>query len=266
MAVEIIYVYLALAFALVAAAVGAFTKWSIFMFLSGVIIFAVVVPIDSVIVEHAEGTQTTSTGVTVSNFYSETDFSGDVNLGDDAEGLAEIRAEFIDEPSALIGESLTCMTFDIKVTGSPSGTITAGVFSSTGSTLKALGNIDASEIGTTYETRKFCLTSPDFIILEAGHRVGVKFAGGDASNDVQLKGSGDDLFDDTSTRHQFFYLGDWGNESGDLTMVYTTQEVQTVTEVTDVPVIQAIEPVFRVLIALLGVVVIIAGWLFFKND
>jgi hypothetical protein len=50
MAVDFLYVVLALSFALIAAAIGAITRWSILLFLSGTILFvAVAVPVDEIV-------------------------------------------------------------------------------------------------------------------------------------------------------------------------------------------------------------------------
>ncbi|AIF82392.1 putative xylanase/chitin deacetylase [Candidatus Nitrososphaera evergladensis SR1] len=117
------------------------------------------------------------------------------------------HVEFASSTSQLVGKSIDQITLKMRKTGSPTGTVQVGVFNSDLSVKKLFGTRDAATgITSTYTDYVFSLTNNELYTIQPGDRIGIKYAGGDASNfvAVMLDKDAADPFDGANTYRQQF--------------------------------------------------------------
>ena len=107
-----------------------------------------------------------------------------------------IYAEYVTGSSMLVGKQIDTILVKLKKGGLPTGTATIGVFNTDLSVKGSFGTIDVSTIATSYTDYTFSLpTSAQPYLIQAGDRIGIKFAGGDASNFVSIMTDRTNAFD-----------------------------------------------------------------------
>ena len=124
----------------------------------------------------------------------------------------QAHAEFVSPASQLVGKTIDEITLKLRKTGAPTGTAQVGVFNTDLTVKKLFGEKDTTTISSTYTDYVFSLTGSDVYVIQSGDRIGIKYAGGDASNfvAVMLDQDGVDPFDGTNTYRQV-YTSSWLN-------------------------------------------------------
>jgi hypothetical protein len=118
--------------------------------------------------------------------YQVTDTSGGEVLHS---AVRTTSAEAIKSGSVLIGKTVSKVEFALAKSGSPTGTVTAGVFNSSGSLLYTFGTIDVSTISTStspYVWYAFENTVSTYT-LSQNEYVGIRYSGGDSSNWIVVR-------------------------------------------------------------------------------
>ena len=113
--------------------------------------------------------------------YQVTDTSGGEVLHS---AVRTTSSEAIKSGSVLIGKTVSKVEFALGKSGSPTGTVTAGVFNSSGVLLYTFGTIDVSTISTStspYVWYAFENTVSTYTLSQDEY-VGVRYSGGDSSN------------------------------------------------------------------------------------
>lgn len=116
----------------------------------------------------------------------------------------QAHVEFVTPSSQLVGKSLDQMTVEMRKTGSPAGTIQAGVFNPDLTVKKLFGTKDASTLTSTYTDHTFSLSNLDLYTIQSGDRIGLKYTGGDSANyaAVMLDLDPSDPFDGANSYYQ----------------------------------------------------------------
>ncbi|NWG38178.1 chitobiase/beta-hexosaminidase C-terminal domain-containing protein, partial [Nitrososphaera sp.] len=134
----------------------------------------------------------------------------------------QAHAELVTPSSQLVGDRIDRMTLSLKRVGSPTGMAEVGIFNPDLSVKKLFGTVDAASLATSYVDLTFALPS-ELYDIEAGDRIGIKYAGGDSSNLIAVMTDQDpaDPFDGTNSYHQY-YTTQWISfTNGDMYMVLT---------------------------------------------
>jgi len=121
--------------------------------------------------------------VTTPATYQVTDTSGGETLSG---SLRTTSAEAIKSGSVLIGKTVSKVEFPMYKLSSPTGTVTAGVFNSSGSLLYTFGTMEAADISTStspFTWYAFENTVSTYTLSE-GEYVGVRYSGGNSTNRV----------------------------------------------------------------------------------
>ena len=94
----------------------------------------------------------------------------------------QIQAEYVNSSSVLVGKQIDTISIELKRVGSPTGNVTIGVFNGDLSVKKLFASKDVSTLTTSYKNYTFSLPSsvPPYPI-QAGDRIGIKFAGGNST-------------------------------------------------------------------------------------
>ncbi len=125
-----------------------------------------------------------------------------------------IQAEYVTSSSVLVGKQIDTILVQLEKSGSPSGTIQVGVFSSDLSAKQVFGTIDASTLTTSYKNYHFSLPkSVRLSQIQTGDRIGIKFTGGDTSNYVAIMTDKTNSFDGTNS-YLTYYDTSWSNYTG----------------------------------------------------
>ena len=158
--------------------------------------------VDSVITIHMEST-------TIS--YGSSLFSG-----------RQIYAEYVTDTSSLVGKEIDMIVLDFFRLGNPEGIAEIGVFNEDLSVKRLIGTMNVSTISTSPTEYTFMLPDTDELyVIEVGDRIGIKFDGGSATDNVQVKIDNDpsDPFDGTNS-YRTFYSDQWEDRpDGDLWMI-----------------------------------------------
>ena len=121
--------------------------------------------------------------VTTPATYQVTDTSGGETLSG---SLRTTSAEAIKSGSVLIGKTVSKVEFPMYKLSSPTGTVTAGVFNSSGSLLYTFGTMEAADISTStspYVWYAFENTVSTYTLSQDEY-VGVRYSGGNSTNRV----------------------------------------------------------------------------------
>ncbi|TLY07561.1 MAG: DUF5011 domain-containing protein [Thaumarchaeota archaeon] len=119
-----------------------------------------------------------------------------------------IYAEYVTGSSMLVGKQIDTILVKLKKGGLPTGTATIGVFNTDLSVKGSFGTIDVSTIATSYTDYTFSLpTSAQPYLIQAGDRIGIKFAGGDASNFVSIMTDRTNAFDSANAYRTTYGTG-----------------------------------------------------------
>ncbi len=133
------------------------------------------------------------------------------------------HVEFVTPSSQLVGKSIDQITVKLRKTGTPTGNVEVDVFNSDLSVKKLFGTADATTIASTYNDYVFSLPNNELYTIEAGDRIGIKFATGDSNNFIAIMTDQDasDPFDGTNTYYQS-YTDSWISATAkDLYMILT---------------------------------------------
>lgn len=125
----------------------------------------------------------------------------------------QIHAEWVSNTSSLVGNQMDTIMVQLKKVGSPTGTASIGVFNTDLSIKKTFGTIDVSTLTTSYKNYKFALTIPHSYQIQAGDRIGIKFAGGNASTNyivIMTDQNDTDPFDGINS-YLMYYTTAWQN-------------------------------------------------------
>lgn len=125
------------------------------------------------------------------------------------------RAEYVTLTSTLVGKQVDEMTVALRRVGSVSGQVHVGVLNPDGSIRELFGTIDAASVpatghpssGVWPEFAQYTFTLPELYTVEAGDRIGVRYAeGGNSSNYIAVALDHDpaDPFDGTSSYLQYY--------------------------------------------------------------
>lgn len=130
-----------------------------------------------------------------------------------------VHAEYVTGSSVLVGKQIDSITVKLKKNNSPSGTLEVGIVNSDLSMKKVFGTKLASSLATSYTNYEFVLSGSPYTI-QAGDRIGVKYASGTSSNNISIMRDTTpaDPFDGSNAYHTY-YTTSWSNFlSNDLTM------------------------------------------------
>lgn len=132
---------------------------------------------------------------TVFNFteiYNVTGSNSSDMFGGDTERMGEAINS---SSSALIGETLKRMTFRLRKSGSPSGTIFARIWNSSFVEKADFGEMQASDLTTSFADYVFTNTSNTYVLAN-GDRIGIEYTGTSA---VDMRRLASDGFDGTAS-------------------------------------------------------------------
>lgn len=173
--------------------------------------------------------------------------------------------------SVLYNQKISCIQIDMSKQGSPTGTATIGVFGDNNQIIKTFGTIDVSTIITTQKEYRFCLNNHDYYTLSLYDRVGLFYSSGTAGNGVRMYVDNTNPFDSTNSfRSTLSSAGTWTDvTTGDMHFVLTTEEItvnqNNIFDMSD-SIQFTLEELHRITISLAGVVIILLGVLYFRND
>ena len=130
----------------------------------------------------------------------------------------QLQAEFVSSTSSLVGKSVSNMIVNLKKIGTPTGAVQIGVFNTDLSVKLFFGTINASSLSSSLIPYSFSLPMNQTYIIQSGDRIGIKFAGGDSSNFVDIGIDQTNSFDGTNS-YLSYYTTSWNASTGkDLTM------------------------------------------------
>ncbi|TLX81574.1 MAG: DUF5011 domain-containing protein, partial [Thaumarchaeota archaeon] len=116
-----------------------------------------------------------------------------------------IQTEYVDTTSLLVGKYIDTISVKLERTGSPAGTIQAGVFNSDQSVKRLFGSMDVLAVSAgSYTQYTFSLSSPQTYQIQPGDRIGIKFADGDASNYISIMTDQTNAFDGINSYLTYF--------------------------------------------------------------
>ncbi|HXG06954.1 MAG TPA: chitobiase/beta-hexosaminidase C-terminal domain-containing protein [Nitrososphaera sp.] len=134
------------------------------------------------------------------------------------------HVEFVSPTSQLVGKSIDHITVKLRKTSTPEGSVEAGIFNSDLSVKKLFGTIDATAVASVYADYTISLPDLELYTIEAGDRIGIKFADGDSSNFVAIMTDQytSDPFDGANTYYQTYTNDLWHSATAkDLYMIPT---------------------------------------------
>ena len=149
------------------------------------------------------------------------------NTGENLISTRPIHAEFASSSSSLVDKQIDTIKLRIKKSGSPTGTAQIGVFNTDLSVKKLFDTKDVSTLTTSYADYTFSLPAGDQpYLIQVNDRIGIKFTGGDGSNEVSImRDTSPSSFDGTNSYHTFYSSG-WQNfTTDDLTMTLSLLNV-----------------------------------------
>src|SRR5690606_35071942 len=133
------------------------------------------------------------------------------------------HVEFVSPTSQLVGKSIDQITVKLSKTGTPTGNVEVGVFNPDLSVKKLFGTLSATDITSTYTDYTLSLSDSELYTIEAGDRIGIKFADGDSNNFVAIMTDQDasDPFDGANTYYQTYTTSWLSSTAKDLYMILT---------------------------------------------
>lgn len=172
-------------------AIGIKMKWGLLMVFAGLLVLAVLLPVDQIVMSRTQQfddvTVSTVTSPSVTNstiYYDVADSSSTSTLNGALAGAIRTNAEKVGASCSLVGKKINTLYVDMFKGGNPTGSYDIGVFDSTNTLKTRFANGDPSTLTTTATRTKFSFS--DYTIA-SGDYIGVRYTGGDASNYVASK-------------------------------------------------------------------------------
>jgi hypothetical protein len=124
--------------------------------------------------------------------------------------------------------SIDTIVVNLEKTGLPSGPVQVGVFNNDTSVTRLFGTIDASTLTSSFKTYSFSLTPRQNYTIHAGDRIGIKFTGGDSSNNVFIMADSTTSFDRTYSYLSYYDTAWETNKNYELYMILSLHLYGTV--------------------------------------
>ena len=123
-----------------------------------------------------------------------------------------LQAEYVSGQSQLVGDKIQTIAVKLKKSGTPSSSAQIGVFNTDLSIKKLFATLDTSTLTTDYVEYAFTLSAGDSYTIQSGDRIGVKYASGDAKNNISIMRDTDsaDPFDGVNS-YLTYYQNQWKN-------------------------------------------------------
>lgn len=141
-------------------------------------------------------------------------------------GTATVAAEKFTGTAAMNGKAIDGLSLSLGKGGSPTGTATIGTFDSSGNVVTTFASLDVATL-TTSQTTYYFPVSPTYEI-QTNDYVGIKFAGGDASNYVQVFRASTDVYDGTNAIYAEYQAGWSDQDTNDLRFSMVYAHIQSV--------------------------------------
>jgi hypothetical protein len=130
----------------------------------------------------------------------------------------QINAEYVGPLSVLIGKNIDTIKLHLKKVGSPTGTVTIGVFNPDLSIKKIIATVAVSTIPTSYTAYTFSLPYGKSYQIHSGDRIGIKYSGGNQTNFVAVLADRNNGFDGTNSYYSYYGTSWIALPGSDLTM------------------------------------------------
>ncbi|TLX84837.1 MAG: DUF5011 domain-containing protein, partial [Thaumarchaeota archaeon] len=132
----------------------------------------------------------------------------------------QVQAEFVSSSSSLVGKSIDTIMMKLAKFGMPSGQMQVGVFNADLTVKQLFGTKDASSVTPDQYTQyTFSLPTSQSYLVQSGDIIGIKFTGGDASNEINIMTDQSNTFDGTNS-YLIYYTNSWDSFTDqDITMV-----------------------------------------------
>ncbi|MBM2818370.1 MAG: hypothetical protein HW410_52 [Nitrosarchaeum sp.] len=129
----------------------------------------------------------------------------------------QINAEYVAPSSLLVGNNIDSITLQLRKNGSPTGIADIGVFNTDLSVKKLFGTKDAASLTGVHLDYTFSLLSGQMYQIQSGDRIGIKFAGGNSTNNIGVVRDTilADPFDEVNSYHTYrttFWANDTSND------------------------------------------------------
>ena len=98
----------------------------------------------------------------------------------------QVNAEYAAPGSQLTGDKIDSITLQLMKHGSPTGTAQIGIFNEDLTVKKLFGTVGVSTLTASYQDYEFKLANNELYTIQAGDRIGIKYAGGNSSNGVYV--------------------------------------------------------------------------------
>ncbi|MBM2819525.1 MAG: hypothetical protein HW410_1207, partial [Nitrosarchaeum sp.] len=154
--------------------------------------------------------------------------------GDKTHSGRQIQAEYVTLTSQLVGDNIDTITLNLKKTGAPTGIAEIGIFNTDLSVKKLFGTKDASSLTSAWVDYTFSLPSGQTYQIQSGDRIGIKFTGGDGTNNVSIMRDLDaaDPFDGTNS-YRTYYTTTWTSDTAnDLYMILKENSAPSIGDTT----------------------------------
>jgi hypothetical protein len=126
----------------------------------------------------------------------------------------QMDVEYVSPTSVLVGKQIDTITVQLSKAGSPTGTVQIGIFNPDLSVKQLFGTMDASALTTTSTSYSFLLANNAEYTIASGDYIGVKYTGGDGSNNVLVMRDWLNNFDGTNS-YRAWYNTVWNTLPGD---------------------------------------------------
>ena len=122
-----------------------------------------------------------------------------------------VHAEYVTASSELVGDKIDSVTLRLKRVGTISGTAEIGVINNDLSVKKLFGALNVATLTPSFTDYEFQLTGGELYTIQSGDRIGIKFTGGDISNNLLVMTDKDskDPFDYVDSYRTHYADGSW---------------------------------------------------------
>jgi hypothetical protein len=122
-----------------------------------------------------------------------------------------VHAEYVAASSELVGDKIDSITLRLKKVGTISGTAEIGVINNDLSVKKLFGALNVAMLTSSFTDYEFQLTGSELYTIQSGDRIGIKFTGGDMSNNllVMTDKNSADPFDYVDSYRTHYMDGSW---------------------------------------------------------
>lgn len=200
MNIDIAFLSLFMAFTFGLIGIGYLMRFSIpislFIFSAGGLLLALFISIDTITLDSFATSADAIFSYNVESFTG----SSQLNLGGT---IAQVEFASASN-SQLVGDTINCIDLYMAKTGSPTGTANIGTFLNIAvpTIATSFGTIDVATLTTSREWHSFCLPTGDTYLIQSQDRLGVMYAGGNATNGLSLSSDSNNPFDGTVTFRQ----------------------------------------------------------------